>query len=97
MTFERRAVLRKAEAAQAAYRQAINPIGKRLTPRQAWLEGGGFRWRYMRSIGKRTCGYCGYGWVHRKHCPLHVPLKMRFWNRVRLIELRLYQIKKGKS
>lgn len=21
--------------------------------------------------GRRTCGYCGYGWRHRSHCPLN--------------------------
>jgi hypothetical protein len=34
----------------------------------------GWRWlRYLRyrDWGRRTCGYCGYGWRHRSHCPLN--------------------------
>lgn len=22
------------------------------------------------NLGRRTCGYCGWGWRHQPHCPL---------------------------
>lgn len=31
------------------------------------------KWRLqhiLREKGRRTCGYCGWGWVHRDTCPL---------------------------